>query len=91
MENEELLKIRNEISELRSQLSDMKAEYDSNFDSVNNLIKEVYTNAYQYIADIYDLLMPLVHKIFPQYAASKKQIDAIIKRPPTPNGNKKNS
>ena len=81
MENIEINKLREEIELLKSQVADLKSAQDKDFDELSKLIKEVYTNAYQYIADIYDFLWPVVHKLFPEYASNKKQIDAIIKRP----------
>ena len=40
---------------------------------------EHLTATYQHIAEIHDLLMPVVHKVFPGFAAARKQISAFMR------------
>jgi hypothetical protein len=82
--------LRKEIDFLKTQIADLKATQDKDFEEVNRLIRDVYTNSYQYIADIHDYLWPVIHKLFPKYAESQKQIDAFMKRRSAAGGDKRN-
>ena len=89
METHEIKMLRDEIKSLRDQISDLRAAQENDRKEAIAAIREVYTSAYQYIADIYDYLWPVVHKNFPEYAKTRKQLDAIIKRGNKTGGNKK--
>jgi hypothetical protein len=72
--DEEIKKIKEELKIIREELKDVsdaiKCETVNTTDHINHI--------YQLIADIHDYLMPCVHKVFPDYAAAKKQIDEFM-------------
>lgn len=76
---EKIAALEKEVADLKAQVADLSTTQDRDFEEVNKLIKDVYTNAYQYIADIHDYLWPVIHKLFPNFAESQKQIDAFMK------------
>jgi hypothetical protein len=80
MENLEIKMLRQELTALREQFADLRAAQHNDRDQAIKAIKELYTEMYQYVADIHDYLWPVVHKIFPEFAESKKQIDAFLSR-----------
>lgn len=79
MENEEIKILKEEIESLRWQMASLKATQDEDRRQAIKLSKEIYQSTYQFIADIHDYLWPVVHKLFPKYAESQKQIDAFMK------------
>jgi len=81
MSNDEIASLKNEVTALNKKIADMQAEID---DIGKALMRETTNNTqhygaiYRYIADIHDYLMPILHKVFPNYQAAKKQIDAFM-------------
>lgn len=63
------------IEALEGEVADLKKAFEIELKS--NL--EHAEATYQYIADIYDYLMPVVRKVLPDYARTQKQIDRIIR------------
>jgi hypothetical protein len=75
MESIEIQKLRTEIAELKNSVAELERALDLDSDSTTHHIKALY----QYVADIHDYLMPMVHKVFPGFTQDKKQIDAFMK------------
>jgi hypothetical protein len=64
-----------DINSLKAKLADLGAAFKAEVDNTSDHFKSVY----QYIADIHDQLWPLVRKVFPDSAATQKQIKQIIR------------
>ena len=77
-QKEDIAFLKAEIESLKSKVTALEKTQDRDFVEINNLIKEVYTNAYQYIADIHDIIRPIEQKIFPNARQTRKQIEAIV-------------
>jgi hypothetical protein len=80
MSDEEIVALRKEIETLRAQIVDVREALFAETDNNTHHFRMVY----RYIADIHDYLMPVVHKVFPGYAAAKKQIDTFMESYGTP-------
>lgn len=61
-------------------ISDLRAAQNNDRTQAIAMIAELRQAAFQYIADIHDMMWPVVHKMFPGFAATKKQLNDIIKR-----------
>ena len=81
MDNAEIQKLRAEIAELKSSVTDLRRAHDMNADDTTDHIKSIY----QFIADIHDYLMPTVRKVFPGFAEDKKRIDTFMLGRSSPN------
>lgn len=81
--------LRQEIECLRAQLVDLRAAQDNDRAEAIKFILDVEKSIHQYIADIHDYLWPVIHKLFPTFAESKKQIDAFMKGRSAAGGDKR--
>jgi predicted nucleic acid-binding Zn-ribbon protein len=82
MATEEKTQLETELDALRKRTAMLEAQ-------VNDLSKslaiqaqdfdEHLTATYQHIADIHDLLMPVMSKVFPGFAETRKQIRAFVR------------
>lgn len=61
-------------------ISDLRAAQDIDRKALYESISTLRKDTFQYIADIHDLLWPVFHKAFPEYAETKKRLDTIMKR-----------
>lgn len=85
MRDDEFETLKKEVRELRASIADIRRAFELDSDNTTGHIKSIY----QYIADIHDYLMPVVHKVFPGFTEDKKQIDAFMRgRGPPSNGKK---
>jgi hypothetical protein len=87
MDKFETKMLRQELEALRLQVADLAAAQNNDrteaikaINAANDAVTEVHTDMCQYIAEIHDVLWPIVHKNFPEFAKTQQQIDAIIKR-----------
>jgi hypothetical protein len=80
MTDDETKTLRQEIEALKLQFADLKAAQNMDREEAIKAINEVHAESCRYVADIYNHLWPVLHKIFPKYAEVKKQIDDIIIR-----------
>jgi hypothetical protein len=74
MITDEIALLKKEIETLRAEIADVR---DALKCESTNTTKHLNT-MYRYFSDIHSYLMPVVHKVFPGYANSKKQIDAFM-------------
>jgi hypothetical protein len=79
MNENEIMGLRKEISELRAQIDDLIKAQNNDREEAIKAIKDVYTTSYQSIAKIHDFLWPVVNKVFPKWAASERQIAEFMK------------
>ena len=75
MANDEITALKKDIETLRAEIADVRDALKAETVNVTHHVGAIY----QYIRDIHEYLMPIVHKVFPGYAAAKKQIDAFMK------------
>lgn len=68
--------VRAEIKALRAEVADIRAALKS--ESADNT--KHFNAIYRYLADMRDHLMPVVHKVFPGFTDTRKQIDAFMER-----------
>ncbi len=76
METDEIQRMRSDIETLKAQIADLRAALEFESANTTQFIKE-YGNG---LADAFELLMPVVYKVFPNYAASKKSVDQFLAR-----------
>jgi hypothetical protein len=92
MSNDEIAFLKNEIATLNKTVAQLRERIDSigralMDESTNNT--QHFKAIYRYIADIHDYLMPVLHKVFPNFKAAKKQIDAFMEEYGGPKNSKK--
>jgi predicted nucleic acid-binding Zn-ribbon protein len=92
MAETELESLKRDVAALNKTVAELRARIDSvgqalMNESTNNT--QHFKAIYRYIADIHDYLMPILHKVFPNYKAAKKQIDAFMEQYGAPKNSKK--
>lgn len=87
MDHYEIKMLRQEIQALRAQLDDLTKAQNNDRAEAIKAINEVHKEKCEDVTKIHVLLWPLIHKIFPNFAATNQQIDAIL----APGGDRKNS
>jgi hypothetical protein len=75
MNNSDIEKLQAEIAELKDVVADLRRAFERNSDNTTDHVKSIY----QYITDIHEYLMPVVHRVFPGVVRDNKQIDAFVK------------
>jgi len=92
MAETELESLKKDVAALSKEVAYLRARIDS----VGEALMNESTNStqhfkaiYRYIADIHDYLMPVLHKVFPNYQAAKKQIDLFMEKHGAPKNSKK--
>lgn len=80
MDGNEINELRDEIASLKKEIVDLKAVQDSDRANTISSLNGLYTDTFQYIADIHDYLWPMFHKLFPKFADEKQAIDAFLMR-----------
>ena len=80
MKQDDITILKREVETLRAEIVDLRHALFAETDNNTHHFRMVY----RYIADIHDYLMPVVHKVFPGYAAAKKQIDTFMESYGTP-------
>jgi len=93
MTNDEIASLKNDIAILNQKVAELYERTSDTSKALRSLstgITEHFGKIYRYIADIHDYLMPILHKVFPNYEAAKKQIDAFMEQYGVPNDAKKN-
>ena len=78
MKNTEIIKLNKEIAVLKKELASLKELQNRDFKETHKLIKEVYTNAYQRIADLYDIVWPIEDKVLPNARRARFELKAIL-------------
>ena len=78
MNSSETELLRREIESLKAQISELKAVQHRDFVEINKLIKDVYTGAYQHIANLHDIVRPIEDQIFPHARAARKKMKEIV-------------
>src|SRR5271157_1237896 len=79
---ERIVQLEGHVSLINEKLADLqgalKLEAENTTEHINSLYDHV-ESVYQFLADIHDLLWPLVHKEFPGFTESWKQWKTIMK------------
>lgn len=94
---QEIAALKAQVSELQAKVNSLTMLYDDLCKAQNNDRREAAkatneVNQYfcQVSKDIYDYLWPLVHKVFPHWAETNKQIDTVLGKSPPTNDTRKN-
>ena len=87
MDHYEIKMLRQEIQVLRAQIDDLTKAQNNDREGLGKAINEVHKEKCEDVTQIYVLLWPLIHKIFPDFVATTQQIDTIL----APGGDRKNS
>lgn len=74
MSNDDIAALRKEIEALRAEVADVSAAIKSESSNTTQHINAIY----RYIGDMHDYVMPILHKVFPNYAEAKKEVDTFI-------------
>ncbi len=80
METKEIAMLRQEVAQLRARIDDLTKALEIIREWSIEANRDTYKTCYEAIAELTDYLWPVIHKVFPQYAETKDQLDAILKR-----------
>ena len=77
---QELEALRLKVADLTAAQNNDRAEAIKAILGLDDALTEVNADMCRCIAEIHEVLWPVVHKNFPDFAATQRQIEAIIKR-----------
>lgn len=80
MLRQELETLKRQVADLTAAQNNDRAEAIKAIGAANDAVTEVHAEMCQCLAEIHEVLWPIVHKNFPEFAKTKQQIDAILMR-----------
>jgi len=78
MAKTEIQKLKEEIQIVRERLDALRDLEKRDFKELSALIKDVYTSAYQHVADLYDIIWPIEAKVLPKARAERQRLKALL-------------
>ena len=78
MSNPEIIALKKEIAKLRKDLAELQQCSFQHFEMFTTHLVEQDGE----IADLFSYVMPVLRKVYPDIAATKKQFDAVLNRKP---------
>jgi hypothetical protein len=84
---DDIAALKQEIAVLRAELAELREitrvegiDLLNRVGALYDLLKDDSTNTTAHIREIYTVLWPVVYRVFPNYAAGLKEIDACLAR-----------